>query len=111
MGGERSNLTRTPDQPGRVAIMILPLTTSQDVSCGDKAPTPPGALENCEPEIRDILEKARSGEGLSFEESLRLGTAEGSDLDALVAVANELRRETVGDVITYVVNRNINFTN
>src|SRR2546422_9159584 len=91
--------------------MILPLTTSQDVSCGDKAPTPRGALENCEPEIRDILEKARSGKGLSFEESLRLGTAEGSNLDALVAVANELRRETVGDAITYVVNRNINFTN
>src|SRR5713101_5178267 len=40
-----------------------------------------------------------------------LATAEGSALEALLAVADQLRRETVGDAITYVVNRNINFTN
>ena len=40
-----------------------------------------------------------------------LATAEGSALDALIATADQLRREIVGDAITYVVNRNINFTN
>src|SRR5439155_7577379 len=36
---------------------------------------------------------------------------EDAALDALVRVADALRREVVGDAVTYVVNRNINFTN
>jgi FO synthase len=52
-----------------------------------------------------------SGEELGFEQGLKLATAAGTSLAALVAVADQLRRETVGDVITYVVNRNLNFTN
>src|SRR2546423_5768000 len=44
-------------------------------------------------------------------QGLILATTEGSALDALIATADQLRRETVGDAITYVVNRNINFTN
>jgi 7,8-didemethyl-8-hydroxy-5-deazariboflavin synthase CofH subunit len=52
-----------------------------------------------------------AGEELTFEQGLQLATAEGDDLVALVAAADHLRSETVGDAITYVVNRNINFTN
>jgi 7,8-didemethyl-8-hydroxy-5-deazariboflavin synthase CofH subunit len=48
---------------------------------------------------------------MTFEQALLLATAEDSSLDALVSVADRLRRESVGDAITYVVNRNINFTN
>jgi FO synthase len=51
------------------------------------------------------------GAGLTFEQGLKLATAGGPALEALLAVADQLRRETVGDTITYVVNRNINFTN
>jgi len=69
------------------------------------------ALTACAAEVRDCLQAALAGEELSYEQGLRLATAEGEDLDALVAVADHLRRETVGDAITYVVNRNINFTN
>jgi 7,8-didemethyl-8-hydroxy-5-deazariboflavin synthase CofH subunit len=69
------------------------------------------ALAACPREMRDCLEAARGGAELSFEQGLLLATAEGAALDALVAVADALRRETVGDTITYVVNRNINFTN
>ena len=69
------------------------------------------ALTACAAEVRDCLQAALAGEELSYEQGLRLATAEGEDLDALVAVADQLRRETVGDAITYVVNRNINFTN
>jgi 7,8-didemethyl-8-hydroxy-5-deazariboflavin synthase CofH subunit len=53
----------------------------------------------------------RAGEEPTFEQGLLLAQAEGPGLQALVAFADGLRRETVGDVITYVVNRNINFTN
>ncbi len=69
------------------------------------------AVEACPAEVREILCAAASGEELTFEQGLVLATAEGSAMEALVAFADQLRRETVGDAITYVVNRNINFTN
>jgi len=48
---------------------------------------------------------------LSDAHALALMTAEGSDLEAVVRLADDLRREAVGDAVTYVVNRNLNFTN
>jgi len=68
-------------------------------------------LQNGPAEVREILHAAASGGELTFEQGLVLATAEGPALQALVAVADQLRREVVGDAITYVVNRNINFTN
>ena len=44
-------------------------------------------------------------------DALALFQAEGAALDALCRVADDLRAEAVGDDVTYVVNRNINFTN
>jgi len=69
------------------------------------------ALEICPAEVREVLHAAMSGEELTFEQGLKLATAEGAALQALLAVADKMRRDTVGDTITYVVNRNINFTN
>src|SRR6202521_257892 len=69
------------------------------------------AVETCAPEVREILHAAACGAELTFKQGLVLATTEGSSLEALVAVADEMRRETVGEAITYVVNRNINFTN
>ena len=69
------------------------------------------SLSVCPPEVRKCLEAARDGADLTFEQGLSLATAQGPALEALVAVADELRRQTAGEVITYVVNRNINFTN
>jgi FO synthase len=48
---------------------------------------------------------------LSDEHALTLMTAEGELLEQVCRLADDLRRETVGDEVTYVVNRNINFTN
>jgi 7,8-didemethyl-8-hydroxy-5-deazariboflavin synthase CofH subunit len=69
------------------------------------------ALAACPADVRECLHAVMSGGELGFEQGLKLATAEGASLEALVAVADQLRRETVGDVITYVVNRNLNFTN
>ncbi len=69
------------------------------------------ALASCPPQLRECLEAACSGRELTFEQGLLLATAEGHSLDALVTFADALRRDTIGDTITYVVNRNINFTN
>jgi 7,8-didemethyl-8-hydroxy-5-deazariboflavin synthase CofH subunit len=65
----------------------------------------------CPAEVRECLETAAGGGELSFEQAMKLATAKGAALEALVAVADRLRRESVGDAITYVVNRNINITN
>src|SRR5271156_4360790 len=69
------------------------------------------ALRAASPKVAAPLEKAIAGEDLGQEEGLTLATVEGDDLLALVKVADELRRRVVGDRITYVVNRNLNFTN
>jgi FO synthase len=63
----------------------------------------------------DVAAALRAAErdpaGCSDEQYLALVTADGAALDALAALADGLRRDVVGDDVTYVVNRNINFTN
>lgn len=63
----------------------------------------------------DVAAALRSAErdpaGCSDAEYLALATADGSALDAVAALADSLRRAAVGDDVTFVVNRNINFTN
>ena len=66
------------------------------------------------PALRSSLERVLEtldGAGLSLEESYALANAEGDDLLGLLVTANVLRSELVGNIVTYVVNRNINFTN
>ncbi|TCC15911.1 bifunctional FO biosynthesis protein CofGH [Kribbella sindirgiensis] len=53
----------------------------------------------------------RDPAGLSDAQALTLMTATGPALDQLARIADDLRKATVGDDVTYVVNRNINFTN
>src|SRR5947209_15156812 len=69
------------------------------------------ALAQCPADVRESLDKVTLGQELTFDEALLLATTDKTGLRALVAFADQLRRETVGDVITFVVNRNINFTN
>ncbi|HXX39388.1 MAG TPA: CofH family radical SAM protein, partial [bacterium] len=68
-------------------------------------------LNGISPDVAGILDDALSGTDLDGEQAERLLTATGADLAATVSAADYLRRETVGDLVTYVVNRNINFTN
>ena len=58
-----------------------------------------------------ILDRALAGQDLSVDEATTLFEADGSDLLAILAAADQLRAQTVGDVVSYVINRNINFTN
>jgi FO synthase len=55
--------------------------------------------------------RARPPAALTAAQALALITADGADLDAVCALADDVRRDTVGDDVTYVVNRNVNFTN
>ena len=68
-------------------------------------------LERVPLDVAHILDKALSGGEVSVDEGARLFEADGAALLALMAAADELRRRAVGDHVTYVVNRNVNFTN
>ena len=65
-------------------------------------------------EARNALDQvlaSQDGSVLSREQCLLLANAEGDDLLGLLVAADMLRRDLVGNLVTYVVNRNINFTN
>jgi 7,8-didemethyl-8-hydroxy-5-deazariboflavin synthase CofH subunit len=66
------------------------------------------------PQSRTILEhvmETLNGGVLTHEQCTLLANADGDDLLGLLVAADALRRELVGNIVTYVVNRNINFTN
>ena len=69
------------------------------------------AIKAASPTVADILEKALAGKDLDASDGLTLCGATDDDLLAVLKIANELRRRAVGDQVTYVVNRNLNFTN
>lgn len=62
-------------------------------------------------DLMAILDKSTGGEALTESEVVRLFQARGSEFAAVCAAADALRRHVNGDTITYVVNRNINYTN
>jgi len=68
-------------------------------------------LDNVSPQIQRTLSRALDGSEISWQEGLQLCETSGLDLHATVLAADELRRRQCGDVVTYVINRNINFTN
>jgi len=68
-------------------------------------------FRNADPIVSNILNNALSEKEVSAEEGLTLYNSEGSDFHLIGLTADELRRRRVGNIVTYVVNRNINFTN
>ncbi|MEK0327890.1 MAG: 7,8-didemethyl-8-hydroxy-5-deazariboflavin synthase subunit CofH, partial [Nitrosopumilus sp.] len=68
-------------------------------------------LKNADPLISDTLNRALSEKEISPKEAEILYNANGLDFHLIGAVADELRKRRVGNKVTYVVNRNINFTN
>jgi len=68
-------------------------------------------LKNSDSIVSEILNKALSDKEVSAKEGLTLYNTTGIDFHLVGLVADEIRKRRVGDIITYVVNRNINFTN
>jgi FO synthase subunit 2 len=68
-------------------------------------------LSSVSPGTARILDRALSDNDIEVDEAAQLFDADGSDLLAIIAAADYLRSQTVGNAVTYVVNRNINFTN
>ena len=69
------------------------------------------ALDRVSRDVRRVLARALDGREVSVDDGLVLARATGRDLQAVALAADEMRRLQAGDVVTFVVNRNINFTN
>jgi FO synthase len=64
--------------------------------------------------VRSALDRAletQDGACLLDDERYALANSDGADLLALLVAADALRRDLVGNIVSYVVNRNMNFTN
>jgi FO synthase subunit 2 len=68
-------------------------------------------LAGVDPSVGRVLGRALDGEDISWQEALQLCEARGIEFQATVLAADHLRRQQTGDLVTYVVNRNVNFTN
>ncbi len=68
-------------------------------------------IEGASQEVRLILERSLDGARPTRDELERLFLTRGAEVDAIASVADTLRQRTNGDTVTYVVNRNINYTN
>jgi len=75
------------------------------------AQPPPSGFDGARPAIAAVLERSLDGTPPTRDEIELLFTARGDEVDAVARVADELRRRANGDTVTYVVNRNINYTN
>lgn len=91
---------------------------TDDWSPGEEVSPPAAVLEaiNAEPksvsaDVAAIINKARSGSRLDEAEVVRLFQARDDDFSAVAQAADQLRAEHCGDTVSFVVNRNINYTN
>ena len=92
----------------------MPGRISQPGNQGDvarNADSLQGSVGQLKPAVARVLEDALAGEDISVADAVALFDTSGLEFAALGMVADELRRRTAGDLATYVVNRNINFTN
>jgi FO synthase len=115
-GSGRVDLHRGVDEEGRTADRRGDFDEVygdwQEVATRAASRAPTGVSQRADGAVVAALRSAQEDPaGCTDEEYVTLMTAEGADLDAVAALADDLRRDAVGDDVTYVVNRNINFTN
>jgi len=71
----------------------------------------PGPAARAAGAVGEVLAGVRAGQELCEDELMTLFSARGPEVAAVAELADQLRAEAVGDTVTYVVNRNINYTN
>jgi FO synthase len=101
-----------PWAPGKDEALPLPggRLSAQWADAAWVAAPPPEGLEGAG-RLRPILDRALEGRAPTRDEVEMLFTARGDEVEAVAAAADLLRAERVGATVTYVVNRNINYTN
>ena len=68
-------------------------------------------LKTVDPIVASALDRALDGKDVSTEHAVELLDCNGIEMNLVALVADELRRQAVGNTVTYVINRNINFSN
>jgi 5-amino-6-(D-ribitylamino)uracil---L-tyrosine 4-hydroxyphenyl transferase len=68
-------------------------------------------LKEIDPVVSDILNQSLDSKDISIKETIELFNAKGTETIMIAMVADLLRKKSVGNKVTYVINRNINFTN
>jgi 5-amino-6-(D-ribitylamino)uracil---L-tyrosine 4-hydroxyphenyl transferase len=68
-------------------------------------------LKDIDPVVSDILNQSLDSKNISTKQAVELFHTKGTEMIMTAMVADLIRRKTVGDKVTYVINRNINFTN
>jgi 5-amino-6-(D-ribitylamino)uracil---L-tyrosine 4-hydroxyphenyl transferase len=68
-------------------------------------------IKNLDPVVSNILNKVLDGNNITQDETIELFNSRGMELNMIAFVANHLCKRKKGDIVTYVINRNINFTN
>jgi FO synthase subunit 2 len=68
-------------------------------------------LKEIDPVVSDILNQSLDSKNISIKQAVELFHTKGTEMIMTTIVADRLRRTKVGDQVTYVINRNINFTN
>jgi FO synthase len=68
-------------------------------------------MADASPAVRTLITRVLDGGTLGVDDGVRLLETEGNDVLAVIAAADAVRKADVGDDVTYVVNRNVNFTN
>ncbi len=68
-------------------------------------------LKEIDPVVSDILNQSLDSKNISIKQAVELFHTKGTEMIMTTMVADRLRRTKVGDEVTYVINRNINFTN
>ncbi len=89
----------------------MPGMIDQDMPGKETPATLTALMGGLKSDAADVLNRALAGEDITIEEGELLFATSGAEFTAMMMVADELRRRAVGDLVTYVVNRNVNFTN
>jgi FO synthase len=93
------------------APSLLPAASLQGKDAHVGNGSVPEASRSISPPVAEALAKVREEVELAEDDITELFRARGHDFAAVVAAADALRREVCGDAVTYVVTRNINYTN
>ena len=118
-GPGRADLARTIDSEGRLTRErgdAAEVYGDWEVVAAKAPTTPRGVTPMLAADVKAALRLAERDPALLAapehqRDAVALAAADGAELDAVAAFADALRSDAVGDTVTYVVNRNINFTN
>ena len=89
----------------------MPGKIDKDTRAQDAPATLAALMAGLRPDVADVLNRALAGDDITVDDANLLFATSGPEFTAMTMVADELRRRAVGDLVTYVVNRNVNFTN